>query len=79
MVDKAKVEAGIPVVELLAQESQVFSSNGELKRTVQQNGLAINKKKIASFDDIINASHLIANKYITVQKGKKDHFLLIVK
>lgn len=78
-VDRSKVEAGIPVVELLAQESQVFASNGELRRVVQQNGLSINKTKVASFDEVINISHLIANKYITVQKGKKEHFLLIVK
>lgn len=78
-IDRAKVEAGIPAVELLAQESAVFSSNGDLRRSVQQNGLSINKRKVTAFDEEINSSHLIANKYITVQKGKKDHFLLIVK
>ena len=78
-IDRSKVDAGMSLTDLLVTNSSVFPSNGELRRTVQQNGLAINKKKIASFDDIINASHLIANKYITVQKGKKDHFLLIVK
>ena len=78
-IDRSKVDAGMSLTDLLVADSSVFPSNGELRRTVQQNGLAINKKKIASFDDIINASHLIANKYITVQKGKKDHFLLIVK
>ena len=78
-VDRAKIEAGISVAALLATESQVFASNGELRRTVQQNGLSINKKKITAFDEAIDSSHLIANKYITIQKGKKDHFLLIIK
>lgn len=78
-IERSKVEAGISVVDLLAGESKVFASNGDLRRSVQQNGLAINKQKVSAFDEMVNVSHLIANKYITVQKGKKDQFLLIIK
>lgn len=78
-VSKSDIENGINVVDLLAGKTEIFSSKGELRRTIQGNGLSINKEKITSPDLIIDNSFLISNKYILAQKGKKNYSLIIVE
>jgi len=77
-ISKTKIENGINVVELLAGETAVFESKGELRRTIQGNGLSINKEKISNAELVIDSSFLISNKYILAQKGKKNYSLIIV-
>jgi tyrosyl-tRNA synthetase len=78
-VSKADIENGINVVDLLADKTTVFSSKGELRRTIQGNGLSINKEKIGTPDLIVDNSFLISDKYILAQKGKKNYSLIIVE
>jgi tyrosyl-tRNA synthetase len=78
-ISKAEIENGINVVELLAEKTCVFESKGELRRTIQGNGLSINKEKVSSPDLVINNLYLISNKYILAQKGKKNYSLIIVE
>jgi len=77
-VPKSLIEPGINVVDLLAEKTAVFESKGELRRTIQGNGLSVNKEKVPNADLIIDSSFLISNKYILVQKGKKNYSLIIV-
>jgi tyrosyl-tRNA synthetase len=74
-----ELEAGIKVVDLLAEKAMVFPSKGELRRTIQGNGLSINKDKVTDAELIVNNGFLIGNKYILIQKGKKNYFLLIAE
>jgi len=78
-VSKVEINNGINVVELLAEKTGVFESKGELRRTIQGNGLSINKEKVSGQDLVINNSFLISNKYILAQKGKKNYSLIIVE
>ena len=78
-ISKTELETGIKVSDLLAEKSSVFPSKGELRRTVQANGLSINKDKVADAEATINCDLLIAGKYLLVQKGKKNYFLLIAQ
>ncbi len=71
-----ELEAGIKVVDLLAEKTMAFPSKGELRRTIQGNGLSINKEKISDPEQIVNLQFLIGGKYLLVQKGKKNYFLL---
>jgi tyrosyl-tRNA synthetase len=73
------LKAGVNVVELLVEKTQVFPSKGELRRTIQANGLSINKEKVASADLMVNDSFLLGGKYILAQKGKKNYYLLIAR
>jgi tyrosyl-tRNA synthetase len=73
------LESGVKVVDLLAEKAMVFPSKGELRRTIQGNGLSINKEKTADAELIVNRDFLIGDKYILVQKGKKNYFLLIAE
>jgi len=76
-ISAKELESGIKVVDLLAEKAMVFPSKGELRRTIQGNGLSINKDKVADPDLLINPAFLIGGKYLLIQKGKKNYFLLI--
>ncbi len=67
---------GVPAADLLAEHSQVFASKGEIRRLVQGGGLSINKLKIDNADLVIGKDYLLNNKYLLIQKGKKNYFLI---
>jgi tyrosyl-tRNA synthetase len=77
-IAKSDLEKGINIIDLLAEHTQIFPSKGELRRTIKGNGLSINKEKFTDQDGIINADFLINDKYILVQKGKKNYFIIKV-
>ena len=74
-IAKSDIEHGIQIIDLLAQKSKVFQSNGEARRMLQSNAVSINKLKVAA-DKVLFLDDLIKGKYILVQKGKKNYFLL---
>jgi tyrosyl-tRNA synthetase len=74
-VAKDKLEAGIPILEFLADVTGIFPSRGEARRTVKENALSINKEKVGE-DKTVGAGELLNGKYILVQKGKKNYFLV---
>ena len=76
-IAKAELEAGINMIDLLAEKTSVFPSKGEARRTIAGGGVAVNKVKVEGPDEIITTSKLIGGKYLLVQKGKKNYFLLI--
>jgi len=71
-----ELQQGITVQDLLAAKTAVFASKGEAKKMIQGGGAAINKTKIAGADAVYNAGDLICNKFLVVQKGKKNYFLI---
>jgi tyrosyl-tRNA synthetase len=77
-IAKVEIENGIPVADLLAGASDIFPSKGELRRTIQGNGLSINKEKYNNENGVINSDFLINGKYILIQKGKKNYYLIVV-
>lgn len=78
-VSKDEITAGVPFVELCGEKCKIFASKGELRRLVQGGGIAMNKEKIENSDMVVNSNNLIADKYLLVQKGKKNYFLIICK
>lgn len=78
-ISKSELEAGIDVATLLAEKTIIFPSKGEVKKTVQGGGLSINKAKVAEQNAVYDASSLINDQFIIVQKGKKNYFLIIAK
>ncbi|SDP58635.1 tyrosyl-tRNA synthetase [Mucilaginibacter sp. OK268] len=75
----SELQQGINVSDLLAVKTAIFPSKGEAKKMIQGGGSAINKVKIATADDIYTADALINNKFLVVQKGKKNYFLIIAE
>ena len=78
-VSKAEIEAGVPVLDLLAVKTSVFGSKGEARKMVQGGGVSVNKEKVTDPAAMIDAGALLGGKYIHIQKGKKNHFLLIAE
>jgi len=75
-VDRARFDAGIPVVELLATETSAFPSKGELRRTIKGNGLSLNKARLTDQDYLVTGDDLINGSYLLVQKGKKNYYVI---
>jgi len=73
--EKEKIVAGIDVVTFLA-ETKIFPSKGEARKTVQGGGVSINRKKIENIQQAIENNLLLHDKYILVQKGKKNYYLV---
>lgn len=73
---KDKVRAGIDVVSFLA-DAAIFPSKGEARKTVQGGGVSINRKKVENIQLTIEQASLLHDKYILVQKGKKNYYLVI--
>jgi tyrosyl-tRNA synthetase len=78
-ISKDELSAGIKAVDLLTEKAAVFSSKGEMRKLVQGGGVSLNKEKLAAFDAVINADSFLNNKYLLVQKGRKNYFLLTAK
>jgi len=77
-IRKEIIQAGVNVTDICTVHSQVFASKGELRRLVRGGGLSINKVRIDNPEMIIGAELLLNNKYLLVQKGKKNYYLLRV-
>jgi tyrosyl-tRNA synthetase len=78
-VSRDELNDGINVVDLLGAKTGVFPSKGEAKKMIQGGGASINKNKIGSADDIYNKDHLVNGKFLVVQKGKKNYFLILAE
>ena len=75
----SKERLGQPAVELFTQDAKIFPSKGEMRKMVQGGGVSVNKEKLQQFDRAITEEDLIEGKYILVQRGKKNYFLVTVK
>ena len=78
-VAREVVEAGVKAVDLTTDNAAIFASKGEMRKLVQGGGVSVNKEKLAAFDQVISVENLLNDKYILVQKGKKNYYLIIVK
>ena len=78
-VSRDLLAAGVKAVDLFAEHSGVFASKGEMRKLVQGGGVSLNKEKLTEFDREVTTQDLVADKYLIVQRGKKNYFLLIVE
>ena len=77
-IDAETIANGINIVELLAEKTNVFASKGEARRMLKDNGVSVNKNKVSD-TKIIDNECLINNKYLLVQKGKKNYYVITIK
>ena len=76
-ISRTELEAGIGMVDFLSEKTGIFPSKGEARRMLKDGGVQVNKEK-AQEDTILTVSHLLNNRYILAQKGKKNYFLVKV-
>lgn len=70
------LKQGVGIVDFVAEETAIFSSKGEARRTLKDNGLSVNKVKIDE-EYVVSDKDLLNGKYILVQRGKKNYYLVI--
>ena len=75
-IAKSDIEQGIGIIDLLAGKTAIIASKGEAKRLIQNGGVFVNKAKIVDGAATITACDLLINRYIVVQKGKKNYYLV---
>ena len=78
-VSRDDIAAGIKLADLLVDKAPVFPSKSELRKLAQQGAFAVNKEKVADAYAPASTDMLLNDKYIIVQKGKKNYFLLIAR
>lgn len=74
-ISRNTLEEGLDPIALLSDTTQVFASKSEARRSLQENGVSINKLKI-NLESRVNAGNLLLHKYLIVQKGKKNYYLI---
>lgn len=77
-IDRADIEEGLDMIAALSAKTNFLTSNGEARRALKENSVAVNKTKVKE-DYIITTADLINDQFVTIQRGKKKDFLLIVK
>jgi len=78
-VSRQDIEEGIKLADLLVDRAAVFPSKGEMRKLVQGGGVSLNKEKLSVFDRPVTVDDLIDGKYLLVQRGKKNYYLITVK
>jgi tyrosyl-tRNA synthetase len=74
-----KIKQTIGILDLLAVETSIFASKGEARKMIVANGVSLNKEKLTDANACISDTFLIAGKFIFVQKGKKNFYLIKVE
>ncbi|MBO7602541.1 MAG: tyrosine--tRNA ligase, partial [Bacteroidaceae bacterium] len=78
-VERGLFAEGVKAVDLFAEHTQVFASKGEMRKLVQGGGVSMNKEKLTAFDQLVTERDLLNGKYLLVQRGKKNYYLLLAK
>ena len=78
-VSREELSAGVKAIDLFTEKAAIFPSKGEMRKLVQSGGISVNKEKLTDQDMVIDYSSLLDEKYLLVQRGKKNYYLLIVK
>ena len=76
-ISRGEVEAGLDIVSALSEKTGFLKSNGEAKRALKQNSISVNQEKVADGHNI-TTEDLINNRFILLQSGKKNYFVIRV-
>jgi len=76
-VSASSIDAGLDIVAALATDTGFLKSNGEARRALKENSVAVNKVKVSEEHKIV-AADVINNKFVLLQRGKKNYFVLKV-
>lgn len=78
-ISRDDLSVGVKAIDLFTEKAAVFASKGEMRKLVQSGGVSLNKEKLAEADALITTASLLDEKYLLVQRGKKNYYLLIAK
>ena len=78
-VSRDELTAGVKLIDLCTEKAAIFSSKGEMRKLIQSGGVSVNKEKVTEVEAMVDASLLLDDKYLLIQRGKKNYYLLIAK
>jgi tyrosyl-tRNA synthetase len=78
-VSRNDIETGLNIVDCTALATELFSSKGDVRRGIKGNAISLNKAKVTDPDMVVGVGELINDKYLLLQKGKKNYFILEVE
>ena len=78
-VSRDDILSGTKVIDLFTEKATIFPSKGEMRKLVKSGGISINKEKLLDSELTLDADYLLNGKYLLVQRGKKNYFLVIAK
>ena len=79
IVPLAQIQSGIAIADLLTDATGILASKGDVRRAIQNNAISVNKDKITSHEHLIHAEALLHGKYVMVENGKKNKYLILVE
>ena len=77
-ISRPLIEGGVGFLALCTEHAAVFPSKGEARKLIQGGGVSLNKRKIAAADRMVGSADLLSGRYLLVQKGKKNYYLIVV-
>jgi len=75
-ISKDKIGDSLTIAKLMAEETQISKSNGEVRRAIQNNAISINKMKVSDFNALITTDMLLHGKYLMLENGKRNKYLV---
>ncbi len=76
-VSKDALSSGLSISDLMAEHTTMLASKGEVRRAIKNNAIAVNKTKISSHEAVINHDNLLHGKFIMVENGKRNKFMVV--
>lgn len=76
-IPAALLSDGVNIVDLLAEHTSITPSKSEARKAIQNNAISVNKEKITSHETVISPEALLHGKYIMLENGKKNKYLLL--
>lgn len=78
-VPRSILEGGVNLIDVLSDFSSVLASKSEARRAIQSNAIAVNKDKISDINANLSYEHLLHDKYVMIENGKKNKYILMFK
>ncbi len=75
-IEKSLLVEGLNILDLLVEHTQIFSSKGDARRTIKNNGVSLNKNKVTSHELVVGMDSLLHSRFLMIEKGKKNKFLI---
>jgi tyrosyl-tRNA synthetase len=74
-ISSSELETGLGIIDALSAKTNFLASNGEARRALKENSISVNKNKVTD-EKLLTSDDLINDKYVLIQKGKKNYYLI---
>ncbi|MEM6700058.1 MAG: tyrosine--tRNA ligase, partial [Bacteroidota bacterium] len=78
-LSKDAITNQLNIIDLLAEQTQIVASKGDARRAIKGNAISVNKEKVTNHEHLVTSEDLLQDKYLMVENGKKNKFMLVVE